>query len=199
MTNVDLKMYHRFIEMISPDYIFFSRDIEGKMEYVSPHVYEILGITQDQIVGSGWQKVFNLTGTAIVAGLRANLENEMGKISTPFEMEFIDHHQNKVIFEIHQHPFFNERYEVVGVDGIAKNITRQKKDSKEREELIKKLNKSLDEVKTLKGIIPICSYCKSIRNDEGAWDMLEKHISSHSDAQFSHGICPDCYKRVREV
>ena len=51
---------------------------------------------------------------------------------------------------------------------------------------------ALNEIKTLQGIIPICSYCHSIRNDEGAWDRLESYLSKHSEASFSHGICPKC-------
>ncbi len=62
-------------------------------------------------------------------------------------------------------------------------------------ELNSKLNKSLEEVKTLRGIIPICSYCKKIRDDEGIWNQLEAYIHLHSDAEFSHGACPDCYKK----
>ncbi len=51
-----------------------------------------------------------------------------------------------------------------------------------------------EEIKTLEGIIPICSYCKNIRDDEGSWERLEAYIDTHSNAQFSHGICPDCFK-----
>lgn len=58
----------------------------------------------------------------------------------------------------------------------------------------KKLRIALDEVKTLQGIIPICSYCKKIRDSEGLWNQLELYIHQHSAAQFSHGICPECYK-----
>ena len=52
-------------------------------------------------------------------------------------------------------------------------------------------------LKTLQGIIPICSYCKSIRNDEGSWDLLEKYLADNTDAQFSHGVCPKCIPKVR--
>jgi len=55
----------------------------------------------------------------------------------------------------------------------------------------------MSEIKLLKGIIPICSYCHSIRDDEDAWDKLESYISKHSGAEFSHGICPKCEKNVR--
>ena len=61
-----------------------------------------------------------------------------------------------------------------------------------------KLQDALGEIKTLEGIIPICMHCKEIRNDAGNWDKLEKYIRNNSNAQFSHGICPDCYKKQME-
>ena len=66
------------------------------------------------------------------------------------------------------------------------------------QKLVSKLNATIEEIKTLQGIIPICAYCKNIRNDGGQWDKLEKYIHNHSNAQFSHGICPDCYKKKIE-
>jgi DNA-binding response OmpR family regulator len=59
-------------------------------------------------------------------------------------------------------------------------------------EQIEALRETIANVKQLKGLLPICSYCKSIRKDEDYWQQLEGYISEHSDAQFSHGICPDC-------
>lgn len=60
------------------------------------------------------------------------------------------------------------------------------------------LLKALDEVKTLQGIIPICGYCKQIRDEKGLWNQLEAYINSHSEAEFSHGVCPECYKKQME-
>jgi DNA-binding response OmpR family regulator len=62
----------------------------------------------------------------------------------------------------------------------------------------KELEQALEEIKTLNGILPICSYCKQIRNDEGYWQQVEEYISEHSEAMFSHGVCPTCYKKVLE-
>jgi len=56
------------------------------------------------------------------------------------------------------------------------------------------LKKALSEIKTLYGIIPICSYCKKIRDDKGAWDIMEAYITEHTHAKFSHGACPECLK-----
>ena len=59
------------------------------------------------------------------------------------------------------------------------------------------LTMALAEIKTLEGIIPICSYCHSIRDDQGAWARIEEYLSQHSDAEFSHGICPKCIGKAR--
>jgi len=64
----------------------------------------------------------------------------------------------------------------------------------EREHLITELRSALDEVKTLQGILPICSFCKCIRTDEGYWEQVESYISRHSSIDFSHSICPSCLK-----
>ncbi len=59
----------------------------------------------------------------------------------------------------------------------------------------KELKDKIDEIQLLKGIIPICSHCKSIRNDEGYWQEIEKFVKKHPDADFSHGLCPECAKK----
>ncbi len=66
----------------------------------------------------------------------------------------------------------------------------------ERRALIRQLRDALAEVKTLTGLIPICASCKKIRNDEGFWDQVEFYISSHTDAKFSHGLCPECARKI---
>lgn len=61
--------------------------------------------------------------------------------------------------------------------------------------LINELKTALSHVKQLKGLLPICAHCKKVRNDTGYWQQVETYIESHSEAQFSHGICPDCIKK----
>jgi len=70
-------------------------------------------------------------------------------------------------------------------------------EAKSREELVKELNElriqnAVLQTKILGGVIPICSWCKSIRDDQGYWQKIEAYISDHTEAQFSHGICPEC-------
>ena len=73
-------------------------------------------------------------------------------------------------------------------------IERRKKVEKERDVLIAELQKTLSEVKTLSGLLPICSICRKIRDDKGYWNQIESYIQEHSGAKFSHGICRECAK-----
>ncbi len=61
---------------------------------------------------------------------------------------------------------------------------------------IEELRRALDEIKTLRGILPICANCKKIRDDQGYWQQVEVYVHDHTDAQFSHGICPDCIRKL---
>jgi len=86
----------------------------------------------------------------------------------------------------------------IRMSGTHMDITERKGLEQERDRLIQSLQLAMNEIKTLQGTIPICSYCHSIRDEEGAWNMLEYYISKHSEASFSHGICPDCVDQVRQ-
>jgi hypothetical protein len=68
----------------------------------------------------------------------------------------------------------------------------------DREQTITELDRTIREIKRLEGIIPICSYCNKIRNEEGAWSQMEKYIQENSGAEFSHGICPQCHAEELE-
>jgi PAS domain S-box-containing protein len=79
--------------------------------------------------------------------------------------------------------------------GIVRNISERKQFEKEREKLIKDLQDALANVETLSGLLPICSYCKNIRDDKGYWSKIESYIGKHSAAEFSHGICEECAQK----
>jgi hypothetical protein len=86
-----------------------------------------------------------------------------------------------------------EKSQVMGLnEQMGLDIERRKQTEKEKERLISELQKALDEVKTLSGLMPICSHCKKIKDDTGYWNQIESYIHEHSDADFSHSICPDC-------
>jgi PAS domain S-box-containing protein len=80
--------------------------------------------------------------------------------------------------------------------GIIRDISERKQFEKERDRLILDLQSSLAKVKTLSGLLPICASCKKIRDDKGYWNQIEGYIHKHSDATFSHGICPECTEKL---
>jgi PAS domain S-box-containing protein len=84
----------------------------------------------------------------------------------------------------------------VGAIETIRDITDAKRTEKERERIITELQDALNKVRTLSGLLPICASCKKIRDDKGYWNQIESYIHKHSDAEFSHGICPDCAKRL---
>ena len=75
---------------------------------------------------------------------------------------------------------------------VARDITASKHAEEEREGLVTELQRALAEVRTLREILPICSYCKKVRDDENYWHTVESYISKHTATRFSHGICPSC-------
>ena len=77
-----------------------------------------------------------------------------------------------------------------------RDITTRREVETGREKLIADLREALDKIRTLKGLLPICSSCKKIRDDKGYWNQIEAYISAHTDADFSHGICPECAARL---
>ncbi len=85
---------------------------------------------------------------------------------------------------------------VFGVAWIAPLFHSMSRFQTEQKKLIDDLRIALEKINTLKGLLPICSACKKIRDDKGYWNQIEVYISEHSQAEFSHGICPECMKKL---
>jgi PAS domain S-box-containing protein len=93
-------------------------------------------------------------------------------------------------------PVFDEEGRYLGARGSNRDITGRKAIEKERERLIGELKSALSKVKLLSGFLPICASCKKIRDDGGYWNQIESYLRDHSEAEFSHGICPDCARKL---
>ncbi len=100
-------------------------------------------------------------------------------------------------------PIFNNDGEMISAVHIAHDITERIKTQNEREliqhereRLVINLENAMGKIKTLSGLIPICASCKKIRDDKGYWNILESYIQTHTDAEFSHSVCPDCSDKL---
>jgi PAS domain S-box-containing protein len=91
-------------------------------------------------------------------------------------------------------PDFAERV----IYGVARDVTDRRRAEEQREALVEELQTALAEVRILQGFLPICSYCKRVRDDQNYWESVEAYIARHTNAQFSHGICPACFTDVVE-
>lgn len=101
-----------------------------------------------------------------------------------------------VILETNGMPNYNSAGEFLGYRGTCKDITMRRALEEERERLIAELQDSLVNIKTLKGLVPICSSCKKIRDDKGYWQQVEVYVAKHTEADFSHGLCEDCAHKL---
>ncbi len=81
---------------------------------------------------------------------------------------------------------------------VARDVTERKLAEEHRERLLRELTAALAEVRTLRSLLPICSYCKRIRDEDDSWHTVDTYLSRHTTTQFSHGICPACFESVVE-
>lgn len=91
---------------------------------------------------------------------------------------------------------FDQRGALLSYNGLIRDITARKQVESERETLIVDLQKALAKVKLLSGLLPICANCKNVREDTGYWTQIELYLQQHSDAEVSHGLCPDCARKL---
>jgi len=118
----------------------------------------------------------------------------------PFLYGYLQWQSSKQGIEIENRPVLAILKQVADIEvrlSLAhQEIEARKKAEMERDRVIEELKQALSEVKTLRGFLPICANCKKIRDDSGYWTRIEAYIEEHSDAQFSHGICPECAKKL---
>ena len=175
-------------ESMDPTFSFYA---DGTYRYVNYAFAKGVGKTSDEIIGHKIWDVFE--------------KDEADKRFTIVKKVFSERKTEEIEVRVPQSsgdtyylttvkPILNDFGEVDTVICTSKNITKRKLAEVALKKERDKLMKALKEIKTLSGLLPICASCKKIRDDKGYWNQMEGYIQQHSDAQFSHGICPDCAK-----
>ena len=187
------KKYRCLVESLERDYIIYSHDMDGDFTYLSPSVVNVLGYSQDEFMGHYTEYLTDSPINKDVeeytnAGLR-------GEKQEPYEAEFLHKNGNRVHLRVTEVPLLDDNGNVLGIEGIVQDITKLKRAEADRENAIQKLEKALSEIKTLRGILPLCSFCKKIRDDKGYWEQVDVYINKYSEADISHSICPECLKK----
>lgn len=175
----------------STDAIYI-KDTQGRYLLFNKEAARVTGKKPEEVIGKDDYFLFPADEAKIVMdGDRRVLEN--GNVST-YE-EVVTTTGGKVTYLSIKGPLYDSEGNVFGIFGVARDITERKRTEKEREELILELQDALSKVKTLSGLLPICSCCKNIRDDKGYWNQVEEYVGEHTDARFSHSICPSCLKK----
>lgn len=172
--------------------IIFETDVKGNFTFVNRAAFALSGYTQEDFA-----KGVNALTTIIPEErdrARSNIQRILaGEENTSNEYIFLRKDGSTYPVIIHSNAITRDN-QTVGMRGFVIDITERKRAEEERENLILELRDALSKIKTLSGMLPICSSCKKIRDDKGYWNQIESYIKSHSEAEFSHGICPECAK-----
>jgi len=167
---------------------------EGRITHVNRTELEMLGYRLEEMIGQPVWK-FNVEGEKIRETILAKLSGKLPP-QRAFERVLRRKEGTTVQVLIEDRLLHDEKGRIKGIRATIQDITERKKIEEEREKLIRELQEALAKVKTLGGLLPICASCKKIRDDKGYWNQIESYIRDHSEAEFSHGICPECMKKL---
>jgi PAS domain S-box-containing protein len=178
--------------------IILRRDTKGNVTFFNEFAQNFFGFHEDEILGQ------NVVGKIVPKSdssgqdLEAMIE-DIGRQPEKYinnENENIRCNGERVWISWTNKGIIDDNGHIAEIMCIGNDITRRKRAEEEREELILELEDALAQVKTLRGLLPICTNCKKIRDDRGYWNQIEVYIRDHSEAEFSHSICPECAKKL---
>lgn len=180
----------------------WTADPDGRLTYISPAVTTQRGFLPEELLGTTFKdRQVPGEGPGPLERLLVRVRQaEPG--SQPFEGERLEldlPRKDGQFFraEIRIRVLWDEAKRLLGFQGVTRDITERTRMEAERDRLIEELTLALAEVKHLKGMLPICGHCKKIRDDQGYWKNLESYLSEHTEATFTHGVCPDCAQDLR--
>jgi len=175
--------------------VVFRADLNGNITFASPSAAYTLGCSStEEIIGLRISSDFYFDPNE--AQHHMEMLQGCGKITRQkITLKRRDNGQ-PVIVSANIQFFHDNAGNILGIEGVYRDITDRIQAEKEREKLIRELQQALKEVKTLSSMLPICASCKKIRSDKGYWTQLEVYIKDHLDVEFSHGICDDCLKKL---
>jgi len=190
---------YRFLADNSAD-IIWRLGSDYRINYINPADEKLRGFTRDEVMGQPLANLMHPDNVSLLLERQSNrIAQENAGIKTGlsrYELPLICKDGGTIWGEVLSSPIRDENGTIIGFHGVARDISERKKAEEEREQLITELTDALAKLKTMSGLLPICSNCKKIRDDKGYWNQVEIFISGHSDVLFSHSICPECAIKV---
>lgn len=178
----------------SSDDAILSKDLNGVVLTWNKSAERIYGYTSREMVGTSLSKLIPADRHGEFFRILEKLRH--GEGVERLETERLRKDGVRVHVSLTISPIRNSHGDVVGASTIARDITERHRMEMERDRLIFELKDALSKVKMLSGLLPICSSCKRIRDEGGHWEQVEVYVHEHSQADFTHGICPECALRL---
>ena len=193
--DLEIQKQKQYVEALlaSASDAIVSLDLNGDVVSVNPYFEKLFGYAQTEIQGKNLDSFIVDKDNIEDASTITKTVQDGG--TARFERKRKRNDGSFVDVSISGAPIIVDNTHV-GALAIYRDITERKKAEQERERIIRELQEALRQVNTLSGLIPICANCKKIRDDKGYWSDVELYISKHSDAEFSHGLCSDCMKKL---
>lgn len=175
-------------------------DINGRIYYANKTAEQILGLERKNSTERYYNdpafKISTVDGKPLPEEELPYIRVMMSGMPVYGLEHAIEHHDGRKIYlSVNAAPLLDYNNQITAIITSITDITKLKTAERERERLIAELQDALNKVKTLSGLLPICAFCKDIRDDSGYWHQVEAYIKEHSKANFSHGVCPDCAKK----
>jgi PAS domain S-box-containing protein len=153
-----------------------------------------LGIRREQFIG---RTVYDVAPPDLAAIYHArDLELFAHPGTQVYEAQVTDRHGQAHDVVFHKATFSAPDGTTAGLVGVVHDVTERKRAEQELRESEARYRDALSQIKTLKGLLPVCAACKKIRDDSGYWTQMEAYIRDHSEVEFSHAICPECARRL---
>ena len=188
----------RFLASIveSSEDAIYGKNLDSIIVSWNPAAEKLYGHSAEEIIGKSITRLFPTNrGNELLEVLAACRRGEIVRLH---DTERLHKSGRSVNVSVIISPIKAANGEIIGASAIARDITLQKQAELERQRLIASLTAKANEVRRLTGMLPICAACKSIRNDKGYWQKVEAYIAEHSDAVFSHGLCPECLEKFKQ-
>jgi PAS domain S-box-containing protein len=171
----------------------YLKDADFKYIRVNRRYEELAHVTSEALAGLTDYDIFPKP----VADLFRQQDEEVIQAGHAIEFEeTIPLPDGEFTFITIKFPVLDEEGKLHAVGGFCTDITARKKTEQERQELLERLRTTMNEVATLRKILPICSCCRQIRDEQGRWSELETYLLSNAELEFSHSVCPDCARKL---
>jgi PAS domain S-box-containing protein len=183
--------FHLAAIVDSAEDAIISKNLDGIIQSWNPGAERMFGYTRDEMVGLPMLRIIPKGKEDEELTILSRLRG--GERLCNFKTQRGHQDGRLVPVSLTISPIRNQDGRIIGASTIARDITAERDAMLAQNALIERLQNALAEIKTLRGLLPVCMHCKKIRDDHGFWQQMEAYFHAHTNVEFSHGLCPQCF------